>query len=97
MNKAEFIEAVSKEMGASKILAQKAVEATINTIKKELINDGEVKFVGFGTFELRHIKARRSFSPAKKDFVDVPAYVRPAFNVSPVFKAECQLSKNIDK
>lgn len=50
MNKADLIEAVAIKCDISKLAAQRAVDAMIDTITNSLQNGKEVQLLGFGTF-----------------------------------------------
>ena len=52
MNKADLIEAVAIKCDISKLAAQRAVDAMIDTITNSLQNGKEVQLLGFGTFSI---------------------------------------------
>ena len=52
MNKADLIEAVAIKCDISKLAAQRAVDAMIDTITNSLQNGKEVQLLGFGTFSV---------------------------------------------
>ena len=60
MNKTEFVDAVAKEAGASKVAAAQVVNAAIAVITKSLKKGVSIQITGFGTFDV----AKRQ--PAKK-------------------------------
>jgi len=65
MNKAELIAAVQASLGAecSKAHAERSVNAVLNSIGHGLQNDEVVQLVGFGTFQVKHRKARTGRNP----------------------------------
>ena len=71
MNKAQLIDEVAKKSGLSKKDAKGAVEATIETIKKN-IKKG-VTLVGFGTFKIVRRKARIGRNPQTGEKIKIKA------------------------
>lgn len=59
MNKADLIEAVAIKCDISKLAAQRAVDAMIDTITNALQNGKEVQLLGFGTFSVVERAARK--------------------------------------
>jgi len=75
MNKADLISEVQKQLGAecSKAHAERAVNAFLCAVEKGLQGDGEVQIVGFGTFEVKHRKARMGHNPQTKAPIRIAA------------------------
>ena len=75
MNKAELIAGVQSNLGAecSKAHAERAVNAFLASVEQGLQKDGEVQIVGFGTFVVKHRKARIGRNPQTKDPMEIPA------------------------
>jgi DNA-binding protein HU-beta len=74
MTKAELIEHVAKDAGISKAVANKALDAFIDGVKKALKkNDGKVTLVGFGTFSKVHRKARTGRNPQTGAKINIKA------------------------
>ncbi len=67
MNKTELVAAVAEEANMSKTDAAEAVEATFATIEKTLQGGGEVRIIGFGSFQVANRKEsiRRNPSTAR--------------------------------
>lgn len=63
MNKVELISAVAEKAGMTKVDARKAVDALMATIKEELMKDGKVGLVGFGTLGVVNRPARKGRNP----------------------------------
>ena len=78
MNKAELIEAVSKET-CTKVEASNAVNLVFDTIAKALKKGDSVTLVGFGTFVVRKRKARIGRNPQTGKKINIPAKKVPAF------------------
>jgi len=74
MTKAELTEHVAKDAGISKAVANKALDAFIDGVKKALKKkDGKVTLVGFGTFSKVHRKARTGRNPQTGAKINIKA------------------------
>lgn len=75
MNKAELVEAVQKTLGkeTSKAVAERAVEAVVESIKTGLRKGKAVQLVGFGTFKVVNRKARIGINPKTGDKIKIKA------------------------
>ena len=92
MNKAELIAAVAEKTGFTKKDAEGAVNATMDVIDEALKKDEKVQLIGFGTFEVRHRKARTGRNPRKPgETIKIPA------SKAPVFKAGKALKDSVNK
>jgi len=81
MNKAELIEAISKDADLSKSEATKALESFMSIITKT-VKKSPVQLVGFGTFKQVKRKARKGINPATQEKIKIPAKVVMKFKVS---------------
>ena len=79
MNKAEFVEEVSEEVGLSKRETQKVIDTIIGTIRDTLAAGEKVTLVGFGTFGVRQRKARTGRNPQTGATLQIPAKKVPKF------------------
>lgn len=98
MNKTELITAVAEKAGLTKKDAEKAISATLETVKEVVAKGGKVQVIGFGTFEARGRKAREGRNPqdpGKK--VTIPAAVVPAFKAGKAFKEVVNEKRNKKK
>jgi len=73
VTKTELIEAVAKDLGLSRVDAQRTVEQVFGNITDGLIRDGKVQIQGFGTFQTKHRKARMGINPQTKQPMQIPA------------------------
>ncbi len=73
MNKTEFIDAFAKATSFSKVDSEKALDHTLETIKKALKKGDTVSFVGFGTFKVTKRAARVGRNPATGASLKIPA------------------------
>jgi DNA-binding protein HU-beta len=80
MTKPELVEKVADVAKLKKKDAQAAVEAVLDSIKKELKKGGKVQLVGFGSFEVRKRKARTGRNPRNpNEVIKIAATKVPAF------------------
>ena len=86
MKKTELIAAVAEQTGLSKKDAEKALNATIDTIIKAVAEDDKVQLTGFGTFEQRQRNARTGVDPRTGNSIEIPASKVPAFKAGKAFK-----------
>ena len=73
MNKIELVAAVAAEAGLTKVVAQAAVEATVNAIKDALAKGENVQLVGFGTFAVTERAERNGVNPATGKAIKIAA------------------------
>ena len=79
MTKGELIEAVASGAGLTKADAGRAIDSTINAIKKSLKKNQKVTLVGFGTFSVNKRKARKGRNPQTGAEINIPAAKVPKF------------------
>jgi nucleoid DNA-binding protein len=85
MNKAEFIDMLSKELDTSKAVAGKNLDALLKCVTHAMKINDELRFTGFGTFKGKHTKAKEVRTP-KGTMARVPAQRRISFSVGKEFK-----------
>ena len=73
MTKTELVETVARDLGLSKVDAQKTVETIFDKIADALAGDGKVQIQGFGTFQAKTRKARMGRNPQTKEPMHIPA------------------------
>ena len=86
MNKSELVELVAEKAGMSKKDSEKAVKAVLESITEGLAKGERVQLVGFGTFEVRHRKAREGRNPATGEKIQIKASKVPAFKPGKALK-----------
>ena len=79
MNKTELIATVAEVAALSKKDAEKAVNATFDTITAALEAGEKVSLVGFGAFDVKERAARMGRNPRTKEEVEIPASRVPQF------------------
>ena len=80
MNKSELIESIAKNADMSKADATRALEATVDTIKKALKKGDSVALVGFGTFSVGKRAARTGRNPRTGEPIKIKAAKVPKFS-----------------
>ena len=75
MNKAELSELVQKNLGSdtSKAFSERCVNAVLDCVTKGLKKDKVVQIVGFGTFTVKHRKARTGRNPQTGETIEIKA------------------------
>jgi len=86
MTKTELIDAISSGAGLSKADAARALDATMDAIKKALKKNQKVTLVGFGTFSVSKRKARKGRNPKTGEAIKIPAAKVPKFTAGKGFK-----------
>ena len=86
MTKSDLISAVSAKTGVNKKESDKMVNAVLDVIVENLAKEEKVSLVGFGTFEVRHRKAREGVNPSTGKPMPIPATTVPAFKAGKALK-----------
>ena len=86
MNKGQLIDAVAAELGESKTLAAKAVDAVIESITSGIKDDESVTIVGFGTFSRKERAARTGRHPMTGEPMTIKASTTVGFKPSQALK-----------
>ncbi len=86
MKKTDLIHAIAEQSGLSKKDAEKALNATIDTIIKAVAEGEKIQLTGFGTFEQRQRNARTGVDPRTGNTIEIPASKVPAFKAGKGFK-----------
>ena len=91
MNKTELVTSVAQKIELTKKDAEKVVKAVFDVIGESLAKEEKVQIIGFGTFEVRHRKAREGRNPQNNTPIEIEASKTPAF------KAGKQLKDSVNK
>ena len=86
MNRTELISAMSEKSELTKVDTEKALKAFIDTVTEELKNDGKVRLVGFGTFEVTERAERNGRNPKTGEAITIPASKAPKFKAGKALK-----------
>jgi DNA-binding protein HU-beta len=86
MNKADLIEKIAEAADVSKATATRALDATLESITKELKKGQVVTLVGFGTFTVRKRAARTGRNPRTGESLKIKAAKIPGFKAGKALK-----------
>ena len=73
MNKSDLVTNVAKASGLTKADAERAIDATFQTITKSLKKGDDVRLIGFGTFATANRKATEGRNPRTGEKIKIPA------------------------
>lgn len=79
MNKSELIDSIADVADVSKAAAGRALDATIEAVKKAMKKGDTVTLVGFGTFYIGKRAARTGRNPRTGDSIKIKAAKVPKF------------------
>lgn len=79
MNKSELIDSIAASADISKAAAGRAVDATIEAVKKAMKKGDMVTLVGFGTFYIGKRAARTGRNPRTGEAIKIKAAKVPKF------------------
>ena len=86
MNKSELIESIANAAELTKTEAERALNATIDSIVKAVAKGDTVTLVGFGSFKSVKRAARVGRNPATGAELKIPASISPKFTAGATFK-----------
>lgn len=86
MNKSELVAAMATKAELSKKDTEKALNAFEEVVKDELLKDGKVQLVGFGTFDVAKRAAREGRNPQTGETMKIEASKAPRFKAGKALK-----------
>jgi len=86
MNKTELVAAIAEKGDLSKAQAERALNATTQTITDELAQGGSISLVGFGTFQVKERSERTGRNPQTGEAMTIPASKSPGFKAGKSLK-----------
>lgn len=86
MNKAGIVDAVHAVLGGTKVQAEQAVEAVLNSILNTLKKGEEVSIAGLGIFSVKERAAREARNPRTGETIKVAAMKVPKFRAAKALK-----------
>jgi DNA-binding protein HU-beta len=89
MNKAEFIDYISKQQNCTKVEAEKIINAFTKAVTGVLSEEKTVELVGFGNFHTSFVAARTGRNPKTGEAMEIAAYTQPKFSVGKKLKDAC--------
>ncbi|MBR1539653.1 MAG: HU family DNA-binding protein [Clostridia bacterium] len=87
MNKAELIDAMSKETNLTKKDVESVLNSFVNVVSGALAKKDKVQLVGFGSFEVRKRAARKGRNPQTGEEMKIAASKAPVFKAGKALKA----------
>lgn len=91
MNKSELVSLMAKKSEMTKKDAERSLNAFLDAVRDTLSKGHKVQLVGFGSFEVRHRRARKGRNPQTNAVINIAA------TKAPVFKAGKQLKDAVAK
>lgn len=79
MNKSDLIEHIANQADLNKAQASRALDATLDTIRRTLKRGGKVQVVSFGTFSVGKRAARTGRNPRTGAAIKIKAAKVPRF------------------
>lgn len=73
MTKAELVERLAKTGGLPKPVAEKVLNAFLDSVEDALCQDGKLALSGLGTFAVEERKARTGRNPRTGEAIAIPA------------------------
>ena len=86
MNKKELVKAISEKLEITQKAAGEQLDAILDVITEELVQGGEVKISGFGTFSVAERAAREGRNPATGETIQIAASKAPKFKAAKALK-----------
>jgi integration host factor subunit alpha len=73
ITRADISEAIHQEIGLSRNECRTSLDLVLDMIASALVEDGEIKLSGFGSFVVRHKQERMGRNPKTKELAVVTA------------------------
>ena len=86
MTKTEFVAKIAEKTGSTKVDAEKAVQAFLETVTDVLKAGDKVAFAGFGSFEVTERSAREGRNPQTGETMQIKASKAPKFKAGKTLK-----------
>ena len=86
MNKAEIVDAVAEKLELSKAAAERSVNTVLECVMDGVREKETVQLVGFGTFQVKHRKAREGRNPQTGETIQIGASKSVGFKPGKQFK-----------
>ncbi len=86
MNKSDFIKKLSRKSNLTQKECKLFLDVMITVVGQSLQNGESISLMGFGKFETRNRKPRKSYNPQTKQRVLLPASRVPVFRAGKTLK-----------
>ena len=80
MNKSELVASIAAQADITKVQAERALNAFVETTTTSLKNGDDVALVGFGTFKVKQRAARDGRNPRTGETIKIAAATVPSFS-----------------
>lgn len=89
MNKGELVSFIASKEKITKADAERALDLTISGILASLAKGNSINLVNFGSFHIKHRKAREGRNPQTGANMKIKAYNQPVFRAGKKMKEAC--------
>ena len=86
MNKADLVKSMAEKSSLTRIDAEKALNAFVESVEEALAQGDKIQLVGFGSFEVRERAERKGRNPQTKAEITIKASKAPIFKVGKALK-----------
>lgn len=86
MNKADLVKSIAEKSSLTRIDAEKALNAFVESVEDALAQGDRIQLVGFGSFEVRERAERKGRNPQTKAEIIIKASKAPIFKVGKALK-----------
>lgn len=88
-NKGEFVSHIASMYNDTKVDAEKVVDKFVEGVKSALRSGKGVNLTGFGSFSIKHVKARQGHNPRTGEAIQIKASNQPKFKAGQNLKDCC--------
>lgn len=86
MNKADLVKSMAEKSSLTRIDAERALNAFVESVEEALAKGDKIQLVGFGSFEVRERAERKGRNPQTKAEITIKASKAPIFKVGKALK-----------
>ena len=94
MTKADIIKEIAETTGVNRRDVSATVEAFMEVVKRNLLNEESVYLRGFGSFIVKHRKAKTARNISKNTAIVIEAHNYPGFKPSKSFAEEMKANSS---
>ena len=86
MNKGQFVDHIANEYSCTKTEAQKVIDRFTFSVIDAIVKGNEISLVGFGSFSVSKVAARKGRNPRTGTELDIKAYNQVNFKAGQKLK-----------
>ena len=86
MNKADLVRSIADKTGVTQTLADKVLEAALESVKETLVKGEGIRLAGFATFDVVRTAPRTGRIPKTGETVAIPSRLKVRFTPSESLK-----------